>query len=124
MEPVITHAEELIAQLKISDIQYKKNDCLRVAIGNKETKIAVWISKVGKDYILCLVYSLKEQKIGVDISVFHRLFDYLGIKYEKHFELKRYINVYDGYTITNIKNYKEFVAAILTKEAREILEQC
>lgn len=31
MEPVITHAEELIAQLKISDIQYTKNDSLWVA---------------------------------------------------------------------------------------------
>ena len=124
MEPVITHAEELIAQLKISDIQYSKNDYLRVAIGNKESKIAFWISKVGKDYILCLVYSLREQKIGVDISVFHRLFDYLGIEYEKSFELKRYLNVYDGYTIKNIKNYKEFVATILIKEAKEMLEQC
>lgn len=124
MEPVITHAEELIAQLKISDIQYTKNDSLWVGIGNKESNVVLCICKVGKDYILCIESVRKEQKLGIDISVFHRLFDYLGIKYEKHFELKRYINIYDGYTITNIKNYKEFVAAILTKEAREILEQC
>lgn len=116
----ISYVEELVSQLQIRQLHYHKNDSLSLGIGNKETNVSISIFKIGKGYFLCFACFCPIPKSSIDISVFHRLLDYLGVEHKTSSNLKDYINVYDGFAIKNIKNYKELLSSILLKESKEI----